>query len=293
VDAIDRLLKDPELRDDPPAREPFGLPVPDHSAHLAPERSRNAPDIGDALKSIREAAGDAFLVGEVYLPSSRWAPYLEHLDRAFAFELLHSDWHAGALRVALADAGRRDGAAWVLSNHDFGHLSTRFGAQNARAATMLLLTLPGMAFLYQGDEIGQLDGPPEESRHDRAGRDGFRRPMQWDGSPSGGFSAGAPWLAPLDPQRRNVEAQREDPRSTLRLVRDLIALRRELGQGFELLPSAPGVLAYRRGDHVIALNSTNERLPAPGELGETLLATSERAREGGNLLPNAGVVALG
>jgi alpha-glucosidase len=117
--------------------------------------------------------------------------------------------------------------------------------------------------------------------------------MQWDASPGGGFSAGAPWLAPVAPERRNVEAQREDPRSTLRLVRDLVALRRELGEGFELLPSAQGVLAYRRGDHVVALNSTNERLPAPRELGETLLATSGRAREEGDLLPNAGVVAVG
>jgi alpha-glucosidase len=293
VDAIDRLLKDPELRDDPPATESFGLPVPDHSAHLAPERSRNAPDIGDALRSIRAAAGQAFLVGEVYLPSSRWGPYLEHLDRAFAFELLHSDWHAGALRDVLADAGRRGAAAWVLSNHDFGHLSTRFGAENARAATMLLLTLPGVAFLYQGDEIGQLDGPPEESRHDRAGRDGYRRPMQWDGSPAGGFSAGVPWLPAVDPGRRNVESQREDPRSTLHLVRELIALRRELGDAFELRPSAPGVLAYRRGGHTVALNSTGERLPEPRGLGPTVLATAEPAREGGELLPHAGVVALG
>ena len=49
----------------------------------------------------------------------------------------------------------------------------------------MLLTLPGPAFLYQGDEIGLADGPGGERVYDRAGRDRFRHPMQWDGSPSG------------------------------------------------------------------------------------------------------------
>ena len=134
-----------------------------------------------------------------------------------------------------------------MSNHDFGRLATRFGAENARAAAMLLLTLPGTAFLYQGDEIGQGDAPPGESRYDRAGRDRFRHPMQWDGSPKGGFTTGEPWLPAVDPAERNVEAQRDDPGSMLSLVRELIALRRELGDGFELLDAAEGVVAYRRG----------------------------------------------
>ena len=67
-----------------------------------------------------------------------------------------------------------------MSNHDFGRLATRFGHENARAAALLLLTLPGPAFLYQGDEIGQGEGPRGERRYDRAGRDRFRHPMQWD-----------------------------------------------------------------------------------------------------------------
>ncbi len=58
---------------------------------------------------------------------------------------------------------RRPGAAWVMSNHDFGRLSTRFGHENARAAALLLLTLPGPAFLFQGDEIGQGEGPRGEN----------------------------------------------------------------------------------------------------------------------------------
>jgi glycosidase len=289
VDAIDRLLKDAQLRDDPPASGAYGLPLRDGLDALALTNSRNAPDIGSALARIREASGDAFLVGEVYQPSTKWQPYLEHLDVVFAFELLFSPWEAEPLRRAIEATTARPGAAWVLSNHDFGRLATRVGADNARAAAMLLLTLPGTAFLYQGDEIGQGDGPPGESLHDRAGRDRYRHPMQWDGSPSGGFSTGEPWLSAVDPAERNVEAQRDDPRSTLSLVRELIALRRELEDGFELLDAADGVVAYRRGAHVVAVNTTAEPLPVPVH-GEPRLETLQGALRGGTLLGHAGAV---
>jgi alpha-glucosidase len=257
VDAIDRLLKDPQLRDDPPASEPFGLPIGPHEAELALTHSRNAPDTADALAHIRAAAGDAFLVGEVYLPSARWRPYLEHLDVVFAFELLHAPWEADALRSAIEPASRLGSAAWVMSNHDFGRLVSRFGRQNERAALTLLLTLPGPAFAYQGDEIGLGEGPGADPPYDRAGRDRYRHPMQWDASPTGGFTTGKPWLPPVDPAERNVEAQRADPSSTLSLFRELVRLRRELEPGFELLDSPEGVLAFRRGSRAIAVNTTD------------------------------------
>jgi alpha-glucosidase len=289
VDAIDRLLKDARLRDDPPATEPFGLPLSDDESKLALSNSRNAPDTGEALARIREAVGDALLVGEVYLPSAKWQPYLEHLDAAFAFELLHAPWDAGVLRRAVQATTARPGAAWVLSNHDFGRLVTRFGAENARAAALLLLTLPGPAFLYQGDEIGLGDGPGGERVYDRAGRDRFRHPMQWDASPSGGFSTGEAWLPPVDPDRTNVEDQREDPRSTLSLVRDLLTVRRVLGDGFELLDAGPGVLAYRRGEHLIAINTGAE--PVRAALGDDLvLETVSGAWSNGTLAAHSGVI---
>ena len=109
VDAIDRLLKDPELRDDPPATEAFGLPLSEAEAKLALTNSRNAPDTPEALARIREAVDRHVLVGEVYLPSARWQPYLEHLDAAFAFELLHSEWDADRLRAAIEATTRAAG----------------------------------------------------------------------------------------------------------------------------------------------------------------------------------------
>jgi alpha-glucosidase len=292
VDAIDRLLKDPELRDDPPATEPFGLPLSDAELKLALTHSRNAPDTPQALRRMREAVGEHLLVGEVYLPSAKWQPYLEHLNAAFAFELLHASWDAAKLRAAIEATARRPGAAWVLSNHDFGRLVTRFGAENARSAAMMLLTLPGPAFLYQGDEIGLADGPGGERTYDRAGRDRFRHPMQWDGSPTAGFTTGEPWLPVVEPERVNVEAQRDDPRSTLSLVRDLLALRRVLGDGLDLLDATAGVLAYTRGEHAIQINTTDEKRPAPAS-GDVVLETQPGALSGGALAPHSAAITLG
>ncbi len=293
VDAIDRLLKDPKLRDDPPAAEPFGLPLSDEEATLALSNSRNAPDTAAALAAIREAAGEALLVGEVYLPSARWQPYIEHMDVAFAFELLHARWDAdelcGVIAAASAVAGRRGTAAsWVLSNHDFGRLSTRFGPENERAAALLLLTLPGVAFVYQGDEIGLQEGAGGDPPYDRAGRDAHRHPMQWDASRTGGFTDGKPWLPPVDPARRNVADQRDDPDSMLSLCRRLIELRRGLGPGLRFLDAPQGMLAYERGDHVVAINTTSQPVPAPP--GTPVLETASGAVQDGMLAAHAGAL---
>ena len=160
-------------------------------------------------------------MGEVYLPAAQVTPYLEQLDAAFAFELFHAPWDAGALRAAIAASGER--AAWVLSNHDFPRLPDRFGRENVRAAAMLLLTLPGMAFVYQGEEIGQGDGPPgpvaDARQFDRAGRDRFRHPLQWTADPrTAGFTNGDPWLPPVDPAERNVAGQEAEPGLAARAV---------------------------------------------------------------------------
>lgn len=292
VDAIDRLLKDAQLRDDPPASEPYGLPVGPEEAGLALTMSRNAPDTPAALAQIRAGAGDSYLVGEVYLPAARRVPYLESLDAAFTFELLHAPWDAGRLHEAIRATIEAPGqAAWVMSNHDFGRLASRFGRANARSGTLLLLTLPGPAFLFQGDEIGQEEGPPAESRYDRAGRDRYRHPMQWDAGPQGGFTRGEPWLPVLDAAEHNVEAQRDDDGSTLRLARELIALRRELAPGLTLVDAAPGVLAFRRGEHMVAINTTAEPRPAPAG-GEAVIETRPGALAAGTLAPHAGVVTI-
>ena len=255
VDAIDRLIKDGELRDDPPAIGEFPLPLREDAAKLARVYSGNRPEVVEALAAIRAAAGDALLVGEVFQPTSEYGRYLEVLNLVFAFELLFSRWEAEALRAAIEPAAKLGRVAWVLSNHDFDRLASRVGTVNVRAAAELLLTLPGAAFVYQGDEIGLPNGPGADPPYDRAGRDPYRHPMQWDAFPSGGFTTGEPWLPPIDPQERNVEAQRADPASLLHYYRRLIESRRNLGEDFRMLDSPAGVVSYERDGQVVTIEA--------------------------------------
>jgi len=232
VDAIDRLIKDDQLRDDPPVSAPLVLPLPEEYAQLEHLYSRNRPEIREALASLREAAGDALLVGEVYLPAADSAPYLESLDATFAFELFHATWEADALEAAIeAQLSLPGTAAWALSNHDFPRLPNRYGEETVRDAAKLACSLPGIVFIYQGDEIGMRDGPGHQPPYDRAGRDAHRHPMQWNASPRGGFTTGTPWLPLVDPADRNVADQRGDPDSLLSLYRDLLSWRRHVRDG--------------------------------------------------------------
>ena len=290
LDAIDKLIKDDQLRDDPPAAETFPLPLREDAAKLERTYSGNRPEAIEALGTIRAAAGDALLVGEVFQPTTAYARYLEVLDLVFAFELLFSPWKSKRLRAAIGPAADLHRVAWVLSNHDFDRLATRVGPENLRAAAMLLFTLPGAAFIYQGDEIGLANGPGAQPSYDRAGRDPMRHPMQWDASPTGDFTSGDPWLPTVDPARRNVEAQRDDPGSLLQLYRLLIEARRLLGDGFELLEGFEGIVAFERPEHVVAINVTAGPQPAP-VTSQPELTTHPDPLADGWLAPHAGVIA--
>jgi alpha-glucosidase len=290
LDAIDRLVKDDKLRDDPPAREPFPLPLREDSAKLERIYSGNRPEAIDALRAIRSAAGDALLVGEVYQPTTEYPRYLEVVDLVFAFELLLSPWKAKRLRAAIGPAAELRRVAWVMSNHDFDRLATRVGPENLRAAAMLLLTLPGVAFIYQGDEIGLANGPRAEPTYDRAGRDPLRHPMQWDATPTGGFTSGEPWLPLVDPADRNVEAQRDDPGSLLHLYRLLIEARGLLGDDFRLLEGFDGIVAFERPEYLAAINTTGGHQAAP-VAAQPELTTHPDPLADGMLAPHSGVVA--
>jgi alpha-glucosidase len=274
LDALDHLLKDPELRDDPVATARPVLPLEEQYGTLAHTHSSNAPDIGDALRTIREAVGDdAALIGEVYLPSDELGPYLESLDAVFAFEAMHARG-AAELRRGIESAFAAGKQGWILSNHDFNRLASRVGPENARAATTLLMAMPGPTFIFQGDELGLIDAPQDGPALDRFGRDAFRHPMPWSPEAGGGFTTGTPWLPIGDGTTPSVAAQEDDPHSHLALVRALCALRPRLNGPVAFLEAPKTTIVARRGDHIIAVNFGDVPQPAPA-LGDGARAVLE------------------
>ena len=235
-----------------------------------------------ALRRLVDAyAGDRVLVGEVWLLLAQThARYYGRGDELhLLFELpaaVLTPWDADAWRARIADVAARLAPidawpTWVLSNHDVPRHRTRFGSEGAaRAAAVLLLTLRGTPFLYQGEELGLADAAvPPERAVDPGGRDGCRAPIPWDARPEHGWPA-PPWLPwPPEPERRNVERLRADPGSILHLYRRLLALRRAspaLHAGSSrLLEGPPGVLAYERAAgterRIVLVNFTGTPLP--------------------------------
>ncbi|MDX3381111.1 glycoside hydrolase family 13 protein [Streptomyces niveiscabiei] len=269
-------------------------------------------------KVLDEYAGERIFVAEAWTPTvERTANYVrpDELHQAFNFQYLATDWDAAKLREVIdltLESMRPVGApaTWVLSNHDVTRHATRFanapglgtqirlagdrelGLRRARAATLLMLALPGSAYLYQGEELGLPDvvDLPDEVRQDPAyfrgaGQDGFRDgcrvPIPWSREgESYGFGAGGSWLPqPASWGPLSVEAQTGAAGSTLELYRSALAVRHEhadlgAGESVEWLPSPEGVLAFRRGEFVAFANTTGEAVSVP-EYGQVLLASGE------------------
>jgi alpha-glucosidase len=246
----------------------------------------NQPEVHDLYRSWRRLADEyprePVFVGEIVLrDQAAVARYLtaDQLQLAFNFSLLHERWDAGAMRETI-DATRValdavDAAAtWVFENHDVTRLPTRYGGgedgrRRARAAALLLLALPGTAFLYQGQELGleevelrddqRQDPIFVRSKGQRLGRDGCRVPIPWEGeAPPLGFTTGIPWLPmPKAWVGASVAAQQGDPASSLALYRAALAARRGsralLTGSFEWRASAAGSLVFARtaGDETV------------------------------------------
>jgi alpha-glucosidase len=287
VDATRQLMKDPAFRDNPPNPDWDGANEYDS---LLPLHSADLDDVQDVVAAIRAVIGERLMVAEVYAPVERLVRYYGEDGRGaqlpFNFHLLTTAWQAEAIAelVERYEAALPAGAwpNWVLGNHDRPRIASRIGIPQARVAAMLLLTLRGTPTLYYGDEIGMIDVPVQ--RHDPAGRDPERTPMQW--TRDGGFTTGEPWL-PYGDLAVNVE---DDPHRLLALYRALLTVRREFAEApYCTLHAGDGVLAFARGERIaVALNLTGEPRPLPVR-GEVLLST---ALDGGagRLRPDEGVV---
>jgi alpha-glucosidase len=305
VDAIFAAIKDDQLRDNPPARRAGAIPGLADGGGQDPLWSLNRPEVHDVVRALRRVADEfpgRVIVGEAYVPVEELARYLgsgadDEFHLAFDFELLLSPWRHDDLMLAIerAEALHPPGTwpTYAISNHDQSRHASRWGEHRARAAAFLLLTLRGVAVMYAGEEIGMVDADPTtlpDPRYDRAGRDGCRTPMQWDASPTGGFTSGTPWLPIVDAPARNVADQRRDPSSLLGLYRRLIAARRTStalvrGRHRSLFGVAPEVLASLRvaGDErvLVLLNvgDAQQRCDLgriPEASGEVIVATSDR-----------------
>ncbi|MEK6312267.1 MAG: alpha-amylase family glycosyl hydrolase, partial [Curtobacterium sp.] len=239
------------------------------------------------------------------------------LGQAFNFDLLESPFDAAVFREVIQRnlaASEQSGASstWVLSNHDVVRHATRYGLpdgtdtdawlmtdgttpvldrerglRRARAATVLLLALPGSTYVYQGEELGLHEAaaiPRDELQdpkwirtgHTVKGRDGCRVPIPWTTSgPSFGFGSARPHLPqPADFGASSVEAEDGDPGSTLHLYRTALAERARLQRGEDLtwIDAGADVVAFERHDgwrSVTNFGTESVALPA----GTVLLAS--------------------
>jgi alpha-glucosidase len=271
-------------------------------------------------------------VAEAWVESSRRPRYAspEGLGQAFNFDLLEANLDAATFRAVVEEnlalaALSGSSTTWVLSNHDVVRHATRYGLprptdpkekpgsawllsggvetaldaeiglRRARAATLMMLALPGSAYLYQGEELGlhEVADIPAAKRQDPAffrsgaleiGRDGCRVPIPWtrDGSSFGFGSNGAHLPQPGWFGNVSVEAQDGVPGSTLTLYREALRLRRQLqsAETLEWVGAGDSALHFVRpgGWHSIT-NLGEEPIDLPS--GRVVIASGELSE--GNL----------
>ncbi|MBC7895164.1 MAG: DUF3459 domain-containing protein [Cytophagaceae bacterium] len=235
----------------------------------AGEKLDDVPATHDVLREyarhVRSVKPEALTIGEVYDSTGALLPYYpDQLDAYFAFEVADSiiaAVRAGSARGLLAPALRlqREVPAqrWApfLRNHDQPRTLTELGGSVARArvAATLLLTMPGLPFVYYGEELGMTGAKPDER---------IRTPMGWTRGPRhAGFTTGTPWQPMQDDSLvANVAVQDADRGSLLQHYRRLIHLRATepalaVGELVGLTTSHHAVSAYarREGNDVIVV----------------------------------------
>ena len=225
----------------------------------------------DFKKFYTSVKPNSFTIGEDYNTFSLALAgyYPDQLDDYFEFSLAKS----------LLDSATLDNANFVkaagdayqnwpfqrfgtfLTNHDQNRVMSALGnnLEKMKMAAIAYMTLPGLPFVYYGEEIGMLGVKPDEL---------IRTPMQWSGGPGAGFTTGQPWQAPNENVGQvNVQTQEADPASLLNLYRRLIKLRRAtpaLAQGtfVPLNAGQSAVAAYLRrtaGQEVLVLLNMSDQ----------------------------------
>jgi alpha-amylase len=256
----------------------------DAAKHLIedPTATENTPETRLWLRafrsSVEKTAPGALLIGEVWDPSPVSSAYVpDALDMTFEFGL--STAYIGAVRTGQAQSldgsltkitslyPPAGGFGAFLSNHDMDRVASQMAGDQdeLRLAASLLLTGPGVPFVYYGEEIGMTGAKPDER---------IRTPMRWDaGEPAAGFSTHAPWeaMSPDDPATTNVAAEAADPGSLWSTYRDLVALRARhtaisSGTYLPVTSDAPAVVAAIRssaGETALVITNVSDAPAAP------------------------------
>ena len=280
-------------------------------------------DVHDIYREWRKVLDEydppRMAVAEAWVAPGRLGRYVrdDELHQAFNFPFLLTPWDCSAfadvIDASLAEAAEVGATTtWVLSNHDVIRHATRYalppktnqtgwlmsdgaqpridealGLRRARAATLMMLALPGSAYLYQGEELGLhevadlprdlLQDPTwKRTDHREKGRDGCRVPIPWEPTgPSLGFGPGPAWLPqPAHWPKLARTAQHGDPSSTLSLYQEALRVRRDFSgdDSLEWIERGPDRLVFRRGGGLIcAVNFGADSVALPA--GDVVIAS--------------------
>lgn len=315
LDALNFTMHDPELRDNPPSGLPLELVTRPFDMQIK-RFNQSHGDIPPFLERIRATLDQypgRFTVAEVGGPDplaemKAFTADSKRLDSAYNFDFLYAEKLTAEL--VKKSLGQWEGNAgegwpsWAFSNHDAPRAVTRwrgsFGHDHTSRLMLLLLTsLRGNPFIYQGEELGLPQGEvafedlldPEAIANwpHTLGRDGARTPLPWQAdAPNAGFSdANRTWLK-LDPAhaRRAIDRQADDRDSMLNFTRHLLHLRRELPAlavgDIKILDAPEEVVAFLRttasGSVLCAFNLSEGQIDwtANGKFPNAALVASEQ-----------------
>jgi len=187
----------------------------------------------DFRTSYKAVNPDAFAVGEAWTTTDKVGPYANNggLDYCFEFDLataIINVSNSGTAANVTAFGTKMEEVidtypflqyGTFLTNHDINRVMTQLGnsVPKAKLAAHLLMTLPGVPYIYYGEEIGMTGTGADENK---------RTPLQWNSSAHAGFTTGTPWRQVNNGYAtKNIETQKSDPASLWNNYRNLIALR--------------------------------------------------------------------
>ncbi|MCE9650318.1 MAG: alpha-glucosidase [Parvibaculum sp.] len=259
-DAVDFMLNDPALRDNPPAIQPDGQvplrPFRMQHHHYDMMHPETTPWVS-RIRSFMDGYKDRLTIGEISSEPGSFNRIEaltggggQRLNMAYTLGVMKGEFSASAMKRTLEnalEAERQGWFCWSFSNHDVARVASRWNPEPggdhddafAKLSLALLFFLRGSVCLYQGEELGLSDVDIElaDMRDpygityypEFRGRDGSRTPMPWrHDMPNGCFTTAArPWLPIPDAHKaRAVDVQESNATSCLAAVRALLVWRR-------------------------------------------------------------------